>query len=251
MNERKLIKFNLYMTLVVLVLLILFLVGTTIAYFSDRKQSEATLTSGNVKIVLSEAAVKRVGDHLVEDSDKPRIFGGAGETVMNDYGRIYPGQSIFKDPTITNSGDEAEWIAAKVILTDGEGDLTKIMGYEGYEDLDIEVLLSGGLLDETVHVGEWNGMSDVCYNDRYVMFQVPNAAEGRYEFFFLMLEPVQRGESVVLFDHILIPSDWDNLEMQELVALKIQIQAFGVQTSSLDSCLKAMTEAFPTYFDFN
>lgn len=250
MNERKLIKFNLYMTFIVLVLLILFLVGTTIAYFSSLKQTNAVLTSGNVELVLTEANVKRVGDHWIPDPDEPLIFGGTGETVINDYGRIYPGQTIFKNPTITNTGDEAEWIAAKVTFFDGEGDLTKIMGYEGYEDIDIEILLSGGLLDEKINFGEWNGIPDVCHNDRYVMIQSANAAEGRYEFFFLMLQPVQPQKSVLLFDTINVPSEWGNAEMDHLKNLKIQVQAFGVQTASLDSCLKAMTEAFPTHFNF-
>lgn len=251
MNEKKIIKFNLWVTSITLALTIVLLVGTTIAYFFDTKESSATFTSGNVKITLSEAAVKREGDNLVPDPDKPRIFGGEGEITINDYGKIYPGQSIYKDPTITNTGDSDEWIAVKVTLTDGAGDITKIMGYEGYEDIDIEFLLSGGLLDETVRFGSWNGFSNVCYNDRYAMIQVPDAAAGVYEFYFLMLKPVDVGESFVVFDHIEFPAEWNNVEMQELASLKIQIQAFGVQTTALDSCLTAMTEAFPTHFDFN
>ena len=251
MNERKALKFNLVMTSVLLVLLILFLIGTTIAYFFDTKQSSAVMTSGNVKITLSEAAVKRVGDNLVPDPDQPRIFGGSGETTINDYGAIYPAQSIYKDPTVTNTGDNPEWVAVKVTLTDGDGDLTKVMGYEGYEELDIKTLLSGALLDETTHYGTWNNIPDVSYNDDFAMVQVADAAEGVYEFYFLMINPLEVGDSVVVFDHIDIPAEWNNTEMKELASLKIQIQAYGVQTTALDSCLKAMTEAFPSEFNFN
>lgn len=251
MNERNVAKYNLFMSVILLSLLLLFFVGATFAYFSDTKQTSATLTSGNVRLTLSESAVKRDGWNLVSDSDKPRIFGGDGETVIHDYGSIYPGQSICKDPTVTNTGDTEEWIAAKVTLTDGAGDLTKIIGYEGTEYVDIEMLLGGGLLEETVHVGVWNGIDAVCHNDRYAMIQVPSVSDGRFEFIFLMLEPVAPEESVLLFDHIIIPEEWNNSEMQQLASLKINVQAYGVQTTALDNCLQAMTEAFPSHFNFS
>lgn len=250
MNEKKIIKFNLYMSVILLLILVFMFTGATVAYFTSTKQATATFTSGNVEITLSEASVKKdMSGNLVEDTKEPRIFGLAEETVINDYGKIYPGMSIYKDPTITNIGDEPEWIAAKVTLTDGAGSLTKVMGYEGYESIDIEVLLSGGLLDENVHFGTWNGIENVCHNDRYAMIQIPNATQGEYEFYFLLLQPISVGESVLLFDQINFPKEWNDTEMQELVDLKIHVQAFGVQTLQLESCLQAMTEAFPEHFD--
>ena len=251
MNEKRIIKFNMYMSCVILCVLVIVMIATTFAYFTSTKQVSNTFTSGRVDITLSEAAVKRVesGD-LVKDDSRDRIYGNADAT-FNNYGRVYPGQYVYKDPTITNVGDSPEWIAAKVVFTDGAGDLNKIMGYEGYEDIDIEVLLKGGLLAENVVVGKWNGIKDVCYNDRYAMIQVANATQGRYEFFFLMLQPVQPNESVVIFDHILFPEEWNNEEMRELEHLTVHVQAFGVQMTELDSCMEAMTEAFPEHFKFN
>ena len=252
MNEMKIIKFNLYMSCLFLAVLVLMLVGTTVAYFSDTRQMASTMTAGNVKIALSEAAVKEDSmGNWVEDAGRPRIFGTVDETCINNYGKIYPGQSVCKDPTITNTGDEAEWIAAKVTLTDGVGNLAAVMGYDGYAGIDIEVLLSGGLLDETIRFGTWNGIPNVCHNDRYAMIQIPNPVEGKYVFYFLMLKPLEAGESVVLFDRLSVPEDWTNSEMQNLMDLKIHVQAFGVQTFQLESCLDAMTAAFPEHFKFN
>lgn len=252
MDEKKIIKFNLYMSCFLLCVFVLMLVGTTIAYFSDTRQASTTLTAGNVKIALSEAAVmKNSVGNWVEDPGKPRKFGRPEESLIHDYGRIYPGQTVFKDATVTNTGDEAEWIAAKVTLTDGAGNLAAIMGYDGYDGIDIEVLLSGGLLDERIHFGTWNGIPNVCHNDRYAMIQVPHPGQGEYEFIFLMLQPVAAGESVVLFEHMSFPQEWTNTEMQHLADLKIHVQAFGVQTFQLESCLRAMTAAFPEHFNFN
>lgn len=252
MLEKAVTKFNIYMSCILLSITVLMFVGATVAYFSDKQQSSFILTAGDVKIALSEAAVKKdTLGNLVEDTEQPRIFGTAEETVIHDYGRIYPGQTVWKDPTITNIGSEAEWVAAKVILYEGAGDLTKIMGYEEFDGIDIEVLLSGGLLDETVHFGTWNGIPNVCHNDRYAMIQIPHDTEETFVFYFLMLEPVEVGESVMLFDQITFPVEWINTDMEELRDLKINIQAFGVQTFQMESCLRAMTEAFPDHFNFN
>ena len=251
MNTQKVIKFNLGMSCALLAALVLMFVGATIAYFSDSVQSSSTFTSGNVKIALSEAAVKRDDrGNLVADPDQPRIFGAVDDAVVNDYGRIYPGMTIYKDPTVTNSGDMPEWVAVKVTLTDGVGDLHKVMGYPGYSEIDIERLLSGGLLDEHVDVEDWNGISDVCVNDRYAMIQVADNEEGKYEFYFLMLQPLEVGHSVTIFDEVVFDQMWTGEHMQQLAELKIHIQAYGVQTFNLEDCLEAMTSAFPEHFPF-
>lgn len=252
MNAQKVVKFNLYMSCILLVTFVLMFLTATIAYFTDSKQATATLTSGNVKITLSEAAVKKdASGNLVEDPEQPRIFGAVEDVVVNDYGRVYPGMTICKDPTVTNTGDEAEWIAVKVTLTDGAGDLHKIMGYPGYAEIDIEQLLSGGLLDEHVDLEDWNGISDVCINEKYAMIQKASQAEGKYEFFFLMLKPLDVGEQVTLFDKVEFNQMWNNAQMQELVDLKINVQAFGVQTFQMNDCLHAMVTAFPEHFPFD
>ena len=249
MKKLKGITVAFYASFALLAVMLVTLVGTTFAWFSDSLRSDNnTLTAGNVTVVLSEAAVKAdPGGNLVEDPRMPRIIGGT-DAVFNDYGKVYPGQTIYKDPTVNNTGTLPAWVAFKVTLTDGAGDLTKVMGYEGYEDIDIEVLLSGGLLDEQTHFGTWHGIPDVTYNDHYAMIQVADAARGEYQFMFLVLRPMDPGGSVTVFDHIIFPPEWNNAEMQHLANLAIHIQAFGVQQAELDSCLTAMTEAFPAHF---
>lgn len=255
MKEKRIVKFNLWMSCILLVLCVVFLIATTIAYFSDRKAVTNTLTTGNVKIELSEAAVQKDSfGNLIEDKSKSRVFGTA-DSVINDYGTVYPGQSIYKDPKIENTGSNDAWVAAKVTIDDGRGDLTKLMGYEGYSDIDIQMLLSGGLFtndpNDKLHYGNWNGFEDVHYCNRFVLIQVPDPANDKFEFYFLMQKPLKPDETVVLFDHIKFDDSWDGSDMQNFVDLKLDVQAFAVQTFDLDSCLEAMTLAFPDYFKFN
>ncbi|MBO5911889.1 MAG: hypothetical protein J6Q76_00260, partial [Clostridia bacterium] len=54
MKTQKVIKFNLYMSCILLGVLVLMLVGVTFAYFSSTKQVTNTFTAGNVEIALSE-----------------------------------------------------------------------------------------------------------------------------------------------------------------------------------------------------
>lgn len=243
-------KKSMFLSVLLLVLSIIVFAGSTIAYFSDTKQVGNTFTSGNVEISLSESAVKvdSVGN-LVIDPQKPRIEGSSGETV-HDYGVIHPGQSIFKDPLVKNIGTNDAWVAVKVTFTDGAGDLCQLLGYDPDETdmIDIECMLKGGLLDETVHVGNWNGFERVCYNDRYAMVQQASRANGEYVFYFFMLRPLSKNESFLVFDEMFIDGKFDNNAMQQLSELKINVCAYAVQTFGFDSCYKAMTTAFQSGF---
>ena len=227
---------------------LLMLLGTTIAYFSDTEKVTSTITAGNVAIELTEAAVKRdEKGNLIEDTLMPRIKGGV-DTTIRDYGVIYPGISIFKDPTIKNVGNTNAWIAAKITITDGAGDISKAIGYEGVAGIDLKELLSGAMMDETCHSGVWNGIPNVRYNDKYAIVQKADALLGEYTFYVFFHDVFAPGAQETIFDHFAIPDDWSNEMMQEFRELTIDVQAFGVQMFDLDSCYEAMTKAFATHF---
>ena len=51
------------------------------------------------------AVVADSGGNLIEDPSRERIFGkdiSSGETVVNDYGYIFPGETIHKDKIVAN-----------------------------------------------------------------------------------------------------------------------------------------------------
>lgn len=228
--------------------------NVTISFFVDSKEYSGVFTAGNVYIEMTEAAVKLdTLANLVEDRESPRIVAAdtteGGLPTVHDYGLIHPGQTIYKDPTIVNTGDWDAWLAVKVIITDGGGDIHKLYGYnEFYEDIDIEGLLSGGLLNEHVRVGDWNGHEYVCYNENYAMVQIPDRHAGTYEFYFFMLNPLKKGESVEVFDTFYVDDTFGNTEMLELKELTITVQAYAVQTFGFNSCYEAMISAFGNKF---
>ena len=256
MNEKrsfKITKLNILALALMLCVAIIAAAGGTLAYFSDSKEMTNVFTVGNVYISLTEAAVKNDGTgNLVEDPEAPRVQGVALDSTANayhDYGFLFPGKVMYKDPTITNVGSDDAWIAAKIILTDGNGNINNLYGYENSEQIDIRSLLSGALLDQSVHFGVWNGIEDVIYNDTYAMIQSANVQHGTYEFYFFIHASMESGDSVVLFDTMFIDPEFSNAQMQELGNLEITVQAFAVQTYGFDSCYEAMQVAFPEHFE--
>ena len=248
------IKSNtLALSLVALVVAIATASGS-IAYFSDNKEMTNVFTAGNVYISLTEAAVKNDGlGNLIEDPDSPRVEGVAIDSatgVEHNYGVLFPGKVMYKDPTIKNTGDDPAWVAAKIILTDGDGDINKLLGYPNSQKIDIRALLSGGILDGTgvLRVGTWRGFEDACYDDAHAMVQVADATNGVYEFYFFFNAALVKDEEIVLFDTVTVDPEFTNVDMQEFANFKITVQAFAVQTFGFNDCYTAMCTAFADHF---
>ena len=257
MNKRfKLTKLNIVtLAIVACIAVIIAAAGGSIAYFTDAKEATNVFTAGNVYISLTEAAVVNDGTgNLVADPSGARFEGSALDdttATAHDYGALYPGKTMHKDPTITNTGDDPAYIAAKIIIEDGNGDIRKLYGYP---DMNIDLisirneLLFGGLIGESAHYGTWNGHTDAVYNDQYAMLHTANAADGKYEFYIFLKAPLAKGESVVLFDTMTVDPSFGNTEMKELSDLKITVQAFAVQQFGFSSSYEAMGAAFSTHF---
>lgn len=245
----KTVKRILIIDAILLAFSILIFTATTIAYFTSQKKVSATFTSGDIKIALSQAFVKQDSmGNLIEDATQPRIFGSEEGTPYN-YGMVFPGQYIYKDPTIKNVGANDAYIAAKVTISDGAGDIHKLLGYPNSDYIDTDEFISGGLLNEdNLHFGNWNGLDKVTHNQHFAMIQIPEIREGKYHLYFFILEPMSQSEEVELFDTLHFLESWSGTDMQELRDLKIDVVAYGVQTFGFSSCFEAVTTAFPTHF---
>ena len=229
-------------------------ISSSIAFFTDTKESETVFTAGNVYIEISEAAtVLSPGGNLVEDSSADRIYGSEinddTQPVINHYGVVFPGQTIHKDPTIKNIGSGSAWIAAKVIIEDGAGDIHNLFGLDNNDEINIGEFLKGGLLDQELILGEWNGISNVYYNENYALIQNAIRADGVYEFYFIIANPLEEDGSIEIFDTLYFSHEFNNAEMLEMREMKITVQAFAVQTFGFSDCLGAMEGAFRDHFE--
>ncbi|MBQ3256984.1 MAG: hypothetical protein IJA67_06200 [Oscillospiraceae bacterium] len=250
MNKKKILALCL-----IVCLLAVAVVGGTLAYFTDTDEATNTFTAGNVDIDLTEAVVKAdERGNLIADGDKRNDVGDAEDDIDDvfDYGKLYPGQSVFKDPTIKNLGSENAYVAAKIIVKDGpNSDLNEVMG-TGYNDLlGIQTLISGGIVKENDTMKAYNNLAPVYGDDTYSVYQVADRASGTYTFYVFFENALVTGEEKVLFDTIQIPASWDNEEMAHLVDLTITVEAYATQEYGFANCFEAITTAFPDAFKFS
>lgn len=203
---------------------VLSIAGSSIAYFTDTAKITNTFTSGNVTIELSEAkVVKDTLGHLVQNGTE-RITGTASgvENDTFEVSALFPGQKIYKDPTIENTGTNPAYIGAIIRIT-SSGIKT------AYTESTIKSLFDGALAIDgaTVTVTTTTGGYDIA-----IVYSTART----------------NGQSVTLFEGITIPSTWGNTEMAYLNNLEIVVEAYAVQTDGFANAAAALHAAFPAAF---
>lgn len=228
----------------VTIVAVMAITGASLAYLTDKEAQTNTFTSGNVDIKLDEAKVVLDNDGYISETLEERTEDD------QDYGKLFPGQVITKDPTITNVGSEKAYVAAKITVT--ATDLESLIG-TGYEGLlGINKMISGGLVKENDTMKQNHplfGTLPVYGDDTYSIYQVKEEA-GKHVFYVFIETIMAPYDSVTLFDTITIPSEWNNEEVAKVKDLSVTVDAFATQVQTFDDCFDAMTTAFADEFDF-
>ena len=237
-------KKKLLVAAIAVIMVVTAIAGTSLAYLTDKEAQTNTFTSGNVDIKLDETTVILDADGYICAEGERRTEGD------QDYGKMFPGQVITKDPTITNVGSEKAYIAAKVTVsaTNLEGLIGT--GYEGL--LGINQIISGGLVKENDTMKPTHplfGTLPVYGDETYSIYQVKESAT--VHVFYIFIETiVAPEESVTLFEKLSIPAAWGNEEMKQIADLEITVDAYAVQVQTFVDCFDAMTTAFANDFAF-
>lgn len=240
-------KKKLIALVVCLAMLAIALVGGTMAYFTDKEEKTNTFTAGNVGITLDEAIVEEdvVGNLVAKGTERT-----TEATKIQNY-HIYPAQKITKDPTIAvASPSEATYVGAIVTV---KGDLYGLMGVEPYDNIDITVLASGGLMknhENATQLTDWNTLPMVHKNNGAVIYQKPDKANKTWTMYIFIERAMNPEEKVVLFDTLTIPTNYDNAEMAKLNGMQIDVKAYATQKHGFADCYTALTTAFPNDFKF-
>ena len=215
------------------------IVGGTVAYFTDEAEQVNTFTAGKVEIELYE--------HEVEKDANGNLVSNGKKTEADQSYHLYPAMTVTKDPTITvSAGSEDAYVAAIVTVT---GDVHSLIGVEGYDNIDITKLVSGGLVSETSQqVTGWNGLSMVYETETCVIYQDANKTDNTWILYVFVKEAMSEEESVTLFDTMTIPTDWGNAEMAKINGVNISVKGYATQTNGFDNCYTAITTAFAEAF---
>lgn len=191
----------------------------SLAYFTDKKTVDNVFTAGEVTITLDEGKVTldAAGHAVVDINERVRV-------EEQDYGKLYPGQVIAKDPTITVEGSESAYVGAKVVI-DSNVDITDANA--AY----FANLLSGGLL---------------AANDDAVVKVVKqlNATDKTYEIYIAYKTAMIKDQKVKLFETLSIDKNYDNLKMKNFEGMHITVNAYAVQAVGFNDAVTALTTAF-------
>lgn len=151
-------------------LLAVFMIGGTLAIFTDRGEATNVVTFGQVDVELTEPKFEALTNHT---------------NKVND---VYPGQTIEKDPTISVASNSSDaYIRAKITYTN---QLTK----EEQAELERNLTMKAG----------WS-----------------KSADGYYYYH----DIVKPNSSVILFDTVTIPDDWDNAYAEKTFEIDIVAEA--------------------------
>lgn len=227
-------------TMLCVAMLAIAIVGGTMAYFTDEAEQVNTFTAGKVDIYLYE--------HEVEKDAEGNLVSNGEKTVKDQSYHLYPAMTVCKDPTIAvTTGSEDAYVAAVVTVT---GDIHSLIGVEGYDNIDITKLVSGGLVSQTsTQKTNWNGLSMVYETEDCVIYQdASGKATNTWVMYIFMTDAMAEKESVTLFDTMEIPATWDNAEMAKINGMSITVKAYATQTNSFDDCYTAITTAFAEDF---
>lgn len=167
------------------VLVVMAVAGATVAYFTDTDSKDNTFTVGNVDITLAEPSWNTNG----QESDD-----------------VYPGEPLYKDPTVTNDGKNPCFVRIKV------------------ENLD-QFDQKGMITYRTGFVTDALGANWVKHSDGY--------------FYYTKVLAVDES-TTALFDQIVMPTGLTGGETAEDIVVTAQaVQAQGAKASF--AAVEAMT----------
>jgi predicted ribosomally synthesized peptide with SipW-like signal peptide len=208
--------------------------GITIAWFTDTKETTNVFTAGDVKIRLTEITPEN------------QILDVTDHGAQMDYGLVYPGYEVKKNSTVTNIGSEAAYLAAEIVILDGDHDINSVLYIPGtlQRVTALNEFFKGGvwgesftrMADSAPHFITWESAN-------YIVRYDTRMTDGFWINVFVK-HTLESGYSLHLWDGFTFPDTWDNGEMLECTNLRISIKVFAAQAAGFSSCVEAITSSF-------
>lgn len=201
-------------------LLAIAVVGASLAFFTDTKSEKNTFTVGNVQIKLDETDITKTDGSRTEKG--------------NDYGSMYPGRSVTKDPTVHNVGANSAYIRAKVTLTGGFNLLAQLFPNMEFEN-------------ETPFVDMYAQYFTALVGDLgedWSIVDIDGDEAGNPIFVFKYAKVLDKGEDTpAIFEKLTIPSDYTGKDanggIYQAANVDMTIVAEAMQAEGFDTWEKA------------
>lgn len=175
-------------------------------------------------IDVKESATDEDGNKVDADGDGEYDLTDTGNTYTN----LVPGDLLFKDPVVTNTGDYDQWVRVNLLISKSFAD--QIAQEQGVEaaDIDMAVLLPG--FDAAMWAD--SEFSAAAYADYYV-----------YAYYFA--NELQAGDAIAVFNAVKIPDTFTQEDMTYGVdGFQIIVKADAIQSENIgDSAKDAFADA--------
>lgn len=205
---------------------VLAIAGTSMAYFTDTEQYTNVFTAGNVEIQMTEAVVIDDGvGNLIKDSNATNRIVINDAAAQKDYGKLFPSQTIYKDPKIENIGSENAFVGAIITIRNNP-------------------YVSGVNISSVVTPEMIDGFIQKLSKDATITYA--SLENGGYQIYMIFNKAIAKDESYTLFEGIKVPAAWDNTEMANCQNLNIVVNAYATQTAGFADATTALTTAFAT-----
>lgn len=199
-------------------LFVLAIAGSSVAYFTDTEKATNVFTAGDVDIQLTYTDI----DSNVKVSDEETTQGPINLTTEG----VYPGQTISVNATIKNVGTEEAYVGAIITLSEMGSVITEVGDDSDNIPVAVKNFITGLYTDADVKYVTDTTAGTITV---YVLKATKLAAETG---------------SCVIIEDVVIPTTWDNKEMAEFNEFTLDIKAYATQVKGFGSSTEAIKAAF-------
>ena len=144
-----------------------------------------------------------------------QVIGGTDRTESgNTYTGILPGDTMKKDPTVTNTGEYEAWVRVKVTVTDAAAWQAACAKHQITDLADI-----------------FNG-HDATKWDREIAEDVYDQTADTLTYTYYYKDKVAANGTATLFDSITIPASFDISDMASLATFQIKVTGEAIQAAN-------------------
>ncbi len=200
-------------------------IGGTIAFLTDKDEVTNTFTVGDLDITLTEPNWN-------------------DETDGKD---LVPGDTEVKDPTITEVKNNS-YMRVVMTVVDNEGNtitdaerldlILKTVRFDSTYDATTTPATVGTKIVEGTKYSLAELADVPMVNSNFTLVEDKSSAGVYYYNYNSILE---KDAKAVLFTNIVIPTDWNQTQLQKLGVYKIQLQAQAIQTDGFTNSTEAFT----------
>ena len=202
-------------------LLAVLVIGSTLAYMTDRENKENTFTVGTLDVSLEEKNWKEGTD---------------GDEAV-------PGDTFVKDPVVTAVKNDS-YIRMRVTVKDSATGQTvtdaerlalicKMIKYDSTYNADTQTAGTALVKDDSYSSADLAAIPMV--NPEFT--QATSATAGEYVFNYDSV--LVEGDKVALFTNLVVPADWSQTQLDKVGAFKLDVVVEAIQAKNFDAPAEA------------